>query len=112
MIEPEIAFADLSDNATLAETLLKYTFADVGTDMARLRVFFSRTGNLPPASPIRWTIPAPYGVEGASAASRSAFRSTAQPAVRSSGLASSISLWLMPPTQGTNTIAVGATRAM
>src|SRR5262249_60420277 len=27
MIEPEIAFADLSDNATLAERLLKYTFA-------------------------------------------------------------------------------------
>ena len=26
MIEPEIAFADLSDNATLAERLLKYTF--------------------------------------------------------------------------------------
>src|SRR5215469_2223295 len=26
MIEPEIAFADLSDNATLAEALLKYTF--------------------------------------------------------------------------------------
>ena len=26
MIEPEIAFADLSDNATLAEELLKYTF--------------------------------------------------------------------------------------
>jgi len=27
MIEPEIAFADLSDNAALAEALLKYTFA-------------------------------------------------------------------------------------
>ena len=27
MIEPEIAFADLADNATLAERLLKYTFA-------------------------------------------------------------------------------------
>src|SRR5437764_12149989 len=26
MIDPEIAFADLSDNATLAERLLKYTF--------------------------------------------------------------------------------------
>ena len=26
MIEPEIAFADLSDNATLAERLLKFTF--------------------------------------------------------------------------------------
>src|SRR5438876_7574055 len=27
MIEPEIAFANLSDNAALAEALLKYTFA-------------------------------------------------------------------------------------
>jgi aspartyl/asparaginyl-tRNA synthetase len=27
MIEPEIAFAELSDNAALAEALLKYTFA-------------------------------------------------------------------------------------
>src|ERR1700724_2479227 len=27
MVEPEIAFADLSDNATLAERLLKFTFA-------------------------------------------------------------------------------------
>jgi hypothetical protein len=27
MVEPEIAFADLSDNAALAEALLKYTFA-------------------------------------------------------------------------------------
>ena len=27
MIEPEIAFADLSDNAALAEALLKYTSA-------------------------------------------------------------------------------------
>ena len=27
MIEPEIAFADLSDNAALAEALLKYTFS-------------------------------------------------------------------------------------
>jgi asparaginyl-tRNA synthetase len=27
MIEPEIAFADLSDNAALAHALLKYTFA-------------------------------------------------------------------------------------
>jgi len=27
MIEPEIAFADLSDSAALAEALLKYTFA-------------------------------------------------------------------------------------
>jgi asparaginyl-tRNA synthetase len=26
MIEPEIAFADLSDNAVLAKALLKYTF--------------------------------------------------------------------------------------
>src|SRR5450631_4435305 len=38
MIEPEIAFADLSDNATLAEALLKYTLKAVlderGDDMA------------------------------------------------------------------------------
>ena len=38
MIEPEIAFADLSDNATLAENLLKYVLAAVlaerGDDMA------------------------------------------------------------------------------
>ncbi len=27
MIEPEIAFADLSDNAALADALLKYIFA-------------------------------------------------------------------------------------
>jgi aspartyl/asparaginyl-tRNA synthetase len=26
MIEPEIAFADLAENAALAEALLKYTF--------------------------------------------------------------------------------------
>src|SRR5690349_3699481 len=29
MIEPEIAFADISDNAALAEALLKYTFTNV-----------------------------------------------------------------------------------
>ncbi|HUW37889.1 MAG TPA: asparagine--tRNA ligase [Rhodocyclaceae bacterium] len=38
MVEPEIAFADLSDNAALAEALLKYVFAAVlaerGDDMA------------------------------------------------------------------------------
>ncbi|MEO1008819.1 MAG: asparagine--tRNA ligase [Planctomycetota bacterium] len=38
MIEPEIAFADLADNAQLAEDLLKYVFDDVlthcGDDMA------------------------------------------------------------------------------
>ncbi len=38
MVEPEIAFADLSDNATLAEALLKYVLAAVlaerGDDMA------------------------------------------------------------------------------
>jgi hypothetical protein len=46
------------------------------------------------------------------ARSSTALSSTLQPAVRSSGLASSISLWLMPPTHGTKTIALGATRAM
>src|SRR5439155_21949992 len=51
---------------------------------------------------------------GAEAFARSstAFRSTLKPAVRSAGLASSISLWLIPPTHGTKTIAVGATPAM
>jgi asparaginyl-tRNA synthetase len=38
MIEPEIAFADLADNAALAEALLKYTFASLlkerGEDLA------------------------------------------------------------------------------
>ena len=38
MVEPEIAFADLADNATLAEALLKYVFkavlAERGDDMA------------------------------------------------------------------------------
>ena len=38
MVEPEIAFADISDNAALAEALLKYVFAAVleerGDDMA------------------------------------------------------------------------------
>jgi hypothetical protein len=33
------------------------------------------------------------------------------PASIHSGVASSISLWLMPPTQGTKTIEVGATWA-
>src|SRR4051794_36863869 len=54
----------------------------------------------------------PVSFVAASAASSTAFSSTLAPAVRSSGLASSISLWLMPPTQGTKIIAVGATRAM
>ena len=40
-----------------------------------------------------------------------ACNNTLQPAVMCSGLASSISLWLMPPTQGTKTIEVGATCA-
>ncbi len=35
--------------------------------------------------------------------------STLQPAARSSGVAFSTSLWLMPSSQGTKTIAVGAT---
>src|SRR5206468_10024352 len=37
--------------------------------------------------------------------------STLQPASRSSGRAFSISLWLMPPSQGTKIMAAGATRA-
>src|SRR3989449_1074466 len=40
MIEPEIAFADLSDNATLAERLLKYTFAALLTERQEDLAFF------------------------------------------------------------------------
>jgi asparaginyl-tRNA synthetase len=40
MIEPEIAFADLSDNAALAERLLKYTFAKVLAERAEDLAFF------------------------------------------------------------------------
>src|SRR5690606_35054269 len=46
------------------------------------------------------------------ALSSMAWRRTPQPAARSSGFAFSASLWLMPPSQGTKIIAVGATRAM
>ena len=40
MVEPEIAFADLSDNATLAEGLLKYVFAAVLAERADDMAFF------------------------------------------------------------------------
>jgi asparaginyl-tRNA synthetase len=40
MIEPEIAFADLSDNATLAEALLKHIFASVLAERADDMAFF------------------------------------------------------------------------
>jgi asparaginyl-tRNA synthetase len=40
MIEPEIAFADLADNATLAEALLKYVFATVLEERADDMAFF------------------------------------------------------------------------
>jgi asparaginyl-tRNA synthetase len=40
MIEPEIAFADLSDNATLAEALLKYTFATLLNERQEDLAFF------------------------------------------------------------------------
>jgi asparaginyl-tRNA synthetase len=40
MIEPEIAFADLSDDAALAERLLKYIFAAVLADRADDMAFF------------------------------------------------------------------------
>jgi len=40
MIEPEIAFADLSDNATLAERLLKYTFEALLKERAEDLAFF------------------------------------------------------------------------
>jgi len=53
-----------------------------------------------------------YDCYAAFARSSTALSSTLQPAVKSPGLASSISLWLIPPTQGTKIIALGATRAM
>src|SRR6266403_211730 len=40
MIEPEIAFADLSDNATLAERLLKFTFATLLKEREEDLAFF------------------------------------------------------------------------
>ena len=40
MIEPEIAFADLADNAALAEALLKYTFAALLNDRQEDLAFF------------------------------------------------------------------------
>jgi asparaginyl-tRNA synthetase len=42
MIEPEIAFADLSDNATLAEEFLKYIFAAVLDERADDMAFFAK----------------------------------------------------------------------
>jgi len=42
MIEPEIAFADLSDNAKLAEGLLKHVFDDVLTHCADDAAFFDQ----------------------------------------------------------------------
>src|SRR6266849_4379473 len=42
MIEPEIAFADLSDNATLAEALLKYTFAALLNEKQEDLAFFDQ----------------------------------------------------------------------
>src|SRR6266702_1393942 len=40
MIEPEIAFADLSDNASLAEQLLKYVFKNLLEERAEDMAFF------------------------------------------------------------------------
>jgi asparaginyl-tRNA synthetase len=40
MIEPEIAFADLADNAALAEALLKYTFAGLLNERQEDLAFF------------------------------------------------------------------------
>ncbi len=42
MIEPEIAFADLSDNAALAEALLKYTFAALLDERQEDLAFFDQ----------------------------------------------------------------------
>ena len=69
---------------------------------------YKAEGNLPP--PAR-AYPG-WATAAALALSSTVFNNTLQPAVRSSGLASSISLWLMPPIQGTKTIAEGATRAI
>src|SRR6201997_4829330 len=44
MIEPEIAFADLSDDATLAERLLKYTFAALLKERHEDLAFFDERG--------------------------------------------------------------------
>ena len=51
----------------------------------------------------------PFPVTGL-ARSSIAWSRTLQPASRSAGVAFSISLWLIPPSQGTKIIAVGATR--
>ena len=42
MIEPEIALADLSDNAALAEALLKYTFAALLNERQEDLAFFNQ----------------------------------------------------------------------
>src|SRR2546423_5156408 len=42
MIEPEIAFADLSDDATLAEALMKYTFAALLKEREEDLAFFDQ----------------------------------------------------------------------
>jgi hypothetical protein len=42
MIEPEIVFADLLDNAALAEALLKYTFAALLNERKEDLTFFRR----------------------------------------------------------------------
>src|SRR5215470_10322749 len=42
MIEPEIAFADLADNASLAEALLKYTFAALLKEREEDLAFFDQ----------------------------------------------------------------------
>ena len=42
MIEPEIAFADLADNATLAERLLKFTFATLLNEREEDLAFFDQ----------------------------------------------------------------------
>jgi asparaginyl-tRNA synthetase len=42
MTEPEIAFADLSDNAALAEALLKYTFAALLNERQEDLAFFDQ----------------------------------------------------------------------
>ncbi|XNM64412.1 amino acid--tRNA ligase-related protein [Escherichia coli] len=41
MLEPEVAFADLADNAALAEAMLKYVFKAVLTERADDMKFFA-----------------------------------------------------------------------
>ena len=91
MIEPEIAFANLADNATLAEALLKHIFRTVLAERADDMAFFeeriekgvspsSRASSIP--SSCGWTTPrrsASWRARSASSNSRSNGASTCSP---------------------------------